>query len=101
MRTTRSLIIFALFGSALFAAAPLTATNTTHIPQQVFAIHMDTAAEEEQEVIVDQGVIASAKSPQIVPSPNEQIQQATILPYRNDGSIYQGVLTFTATKPVD
>jgi hypothetical protein len=101
MRTTRSLIIFALFVSALFAAAPLTATNTTHIPQQVFAIHMDTAAEEEQEVIVDQGVIASAKSPQIVPSPNEQIQQATILPYRNDGSIYQGVLTFTATKPVD
>ena len=61
---------------------------------------MDTAAEE-AEVIVDQGVIASAKSPQILPPPNEQIQQATILPYKDDGSIYTGVLTFTATKPVD
>jgi hypothetical protein len=28
-------------------------------------------------------------------------QSAVILPYRSDGSIYRGVLTFTATKPVE
>jgi hypothetical protein len=33
--------------------------------------------------------------------PNETIQVVTILPFRSDGSIYKGVLTFTATKPVE
>lgn len=111
MQTTRALFVtFALFASTMIVATPLIAmTNTTTnnrtsthflLPQQAFAIHMDTAASEER-IIVHQGIIASAKSPQILPSPNEQIQQATILPYRDDGSMYQGVLTFTSTKPVD
>jgi hypothetical protein len=33
--------------------------------------------------------------------PNETIQVVTILLFRSDGSIYKGVLTFTATKPVE
>jgi hypothetical protein len=33
--------------------------------------------------------------------PYEKIQSIVILPYRNDGSIYSGVLTYIATKPVE
>jgi hypothetical protein len=51
--------------------------------------------------IVHQGIIDSSPSPQIKPRPNEHLQTAVILPYRSDGSIYKGVLTFTATKPVE
>ena len=43
----------------------------------------------------------SSPSPQIKPEANEHLQSAVILPYRSDGSIYSGVLTFTATKPVE
>jgi hypothetical protein len=51
-----------------------------------------------QERIVRQGTITSGP----VPLPGFEGQQsATILPLREDGSIYSGVLTFTATEPVD
>jgi hypothetical protein len=33
--------------------------------------------------------------------PNEQLQTVVTLPFRSDGSIYKGVLTYTATKPVE
>ena len=67
---------------------------------QAFATHMDTATSNET-TIVHQGIVASSPNPQIVPQPNEQHQSVVILPYRIDGSIYKGVLTFTATKPVE
>jgi hypothetical protein len=67
---------------------------------QAFATHMDTANSTET-TIVHQGIAASSPSPLIKPKPNEQIQSVVILPYRIDGSIYKGVLTFTATKPVE
>ncbi len=67
---------------------------------QAFATHMDTATSNEK-TIVHQGIVASSPNPQIVPQPNEQLESAVILPYRIDGSIYKGVLTFTATKPVE
>ena len=38
---------------------------------------------------------------QIHTLPNESIQVVTILPFRTDGSIYEGDLTYTATKPVE
>jgi hypothetical protein len=51
-----------------------------------------------QERIVRQGTITSGP----VPLPGFEGQQsATILPLREEGSIYSGVLTFTATEPVD
>ena len=51
-----------------------------------------------QDRIVRQGTITS----QPVPLPGFEGQQsATILPLREDGSVYSGVLTFTATEPVD
>jgi len=48
--------------------------------------------------IVEQGTVTSSPVP--LPGLEEQ-QRATILPLRQDGSIYTGVLTFTATEPVN
>jgi hypothetical protein len=48
--------------------------------------------------IVEQGTVTSSPVP--IPGLEEQ-QRATILPLRQDGSIYTGVLTFTATEAVD
>ena len=103
----RALVTFSVV--AIIIAAPLLAiTNTVNnnndnnnqFLQQAFANHMDTANSTET-TIVHQGIIASSPSPQIIPRPNEHLQSVVILPYRSDGSIYKGVLTFTATKPVE
>ena len=103
----RALVTFSVV--AIIIAAPLLAiTNTVNnnndnnnqFLQQAFANHMDTANSTETS-IVHQGIIASSPSPQIIPRPNEHLQSVVILPYRSDGSIYKGVLTFTATKPVE
>ena len=61
---------------------------------------MDTANSTEK-TILHQGIIASGKPTQIKTLPNETIEVVTILPFRTDGSIYKGVLTYTATKPVE
>jgi hypothetical protein len=51
-----------------------------------------------QERIVQQGTVTSEP----VPLPGfEGQQRATILPLREDGSVYSGVLTYTATEPVN
>jgi hypothetical protein len=56
------------------------------------------ASGEQQVRIVRQGTITSEP----VPIPGfEGDQRATILPLREDGSIYSGVLTFTASEPVN
>jgi hypothetical protein len=74
--------------------------NIIYNHHQAFATHMDTATSNET-TIVHQGIVASSPSPQIIPRPNEHLQTVVILPYRSDGSIYKGVLSFTATKPVE
>src|SRR6476620_12536364 len=71
--------------------------NNNH---QAFATHMETATSNEK-TVVHQGIIASGPNPQIKPEPNEGRQSVVILPYRSDGSIYKGVLTYTETKPVE
>src|SRR5215469_11160632 len=68
--------------------------------RQAFAIHMNTATSN-QTTIVLQGISASGPSPQVKPKPYEHLLTVPILPYRSDGSIYKGTLTFTATKPVE
>ena len=74
--------------------------NNKQFLQQAYATHMSTATSNET-TVVHQGIIASSPNPQIKPEPNEGRQSAVILPYRMDGSIYRGVLTYTATKPVE
>jgi hypothetical protein len=51
-----------------------------------------------QERIVQQGTVTSAQDP--LPG-HETHQAAEILPLREDGSVYSGVLTFTASEPVE
>ena len=48
--------------------------------------------------IVRQGTVTSSQDP--LPG-HEEHQRATILPLRTDGSVYTGVLTYTATEPVE
>ncbi|MFL6489028.1 MAG: hypothetical protein ACJ70V_05320 [Nitrososphaera sp.] len=48
--------------------------------------------------IIREGTVTSSPNP--LPGMEDQ-QRATILPLRQDGSIYTGVLTYTATEPVD
>ena len=51
-----------------------------------------------QERIVRQGTVTSAPEP--TPG-HEGHQYATVLPLREDGSVYSGVLTYTAAAPVE
>ena len=95
--------LFARFIIAVAIAGPLlgiTSFVSNIHNYEVFATHMDTATSNEK-TIVHQGIVASSPNPQILPHPNKQNQSVVILPYRIDGSIYKGVLTFTATKPVE
>jgi plastocyanin len=57
-----------------------------------------TQQEEAAESIVLQGTVTSSQDP--LPG-HEEHQRATILPFRQDGVIYSGVLTYTATEPVE
>jgi plastocyanin len=54
--------------------------------------------EEEDEEIVSQGTVTSSQDP--LPG-HEEHQRATILPFRQDDVTYSGVLTYTATAPVE
>ena len=96
--------VLVIFIIAIVIGVPLLGitnfVNNIIYNHQAFATHMDTATSNET-TIVHQGIVASSPSPQIKPQPNEQLQSVVILPYRIDGSIYKGVLTFTATKPVE
>jgi hypothetical protein len=102
----RTLVTFAVITGVLTVGALslLAVTNAIHGSDdffaQVFATHMDTATSDEK-TVVHQGIIASSPSPQIIPRPNEHLQTVVVLPYRSDGSIYKGILSFTATKPVE
>jgi hypothetical protein len=55
-------------------------------------VHTD----ESGETLYRQGLVSSFKS-----GPNETSQVAPILPHRSDDKIYSGVLTYSATSPVE
>ena len=93
-------IISVALGVLLIGITNFVNNNIIYNNHQAFATHMETATSNEK-TVVHQGIIASGPNPQIKPEPNEGRQSAVILPYRSDGSIYRGVLTYTATKPVE
>jgi len=66
-------------------------------PEQL-ATNQSVTQQEEGEVMSRQGIVTSSLDP--LPGHEEQ-QRATILPFRQDGAIYSGVLTYTATEPVE
>ena len=93
-------IITIAFGVLLIGITNFVNNNIIYNNHQAFATHMNTATSNEK-TVVHQGIIASGPNPQIKPEPNEGRQSVVILPYRSDGSIYRGVLSYTATKPVE
>ena len=95
--TALVIFIMAVTLGVLLGITNFVNNNNNH---QAFATHMETATSNEK-TVVHQGIIASGPNPQIKPEPNEGRQSVVILPYRMDGSIYKGVLTYTATKPVE
>ncbi|MBV9175904.1 MAG: hypothetical protein JO297_02575 [Nitrososphaeraceae archaeon] len=105
MYIKRVVIIF--FITIAIGSSLLGITNFVNIiyNRQVFATPVDTATTatttSNEKTIVYQGLIASSPSRQVKPLPNEHLQTIVILPFRSDGSIYKGTLTFTATKPVE
>ena len=104
---TKGLVTFVCI-VAIMAIPLLTTTNSSNnsnynnqlFLQQAFATHMNTATSNET-TVVHQGIIASVPSPEVKLQPNEQSQTVIILPYRNDGSIYKGLLTYTTSRPVE
>jgi plastocyanin len=50
------------------------------------------------DTIVRQGTVTSSQDP--LPG-HEEMQMATILPFRQDGTLYSGVITYTTTVPVE
>ena len=101
IKTTFVLFVIGVaFGVPLIGITNFVNNNIIYNNHQAFATHMETATSNEK-TVVHQGIIASGPNPQIKPEPNEGRQSVVILPYRSDGSIYRGVLTYTATKPVE
>jgi plastocyanin len=88
--TTGAASIIVLFDNLPIANAQPSQLPTTSQPA--------TQQEEAAESIVLQGTVTSSQDP--LPG-HEEHQMATILPFRQDGVIYSGVLTYTATEPVE
>lgn len=53
------------------------------------------------ETVAYRGIVSSESLTHTTLPGGEAIQRATILPHREDGALYTGVVTFTATKPVE
>src|SRR5215213_6636654 len=88
MTLTTTVAATVLFDNLLTANAQPQQLNTSQSVTQ----------QQEGVATIHQGTITSSQNP--LPG-HEEEQRATILPFRQDGSIYTGVLTFTATEPVD
>ncbi|MFZ0343552.1 MAG: hypothetical protein WAL24_00195 [Nitrososphaeraceae archaeon] len=90
--------ILAMVG--ILSVDPMTATaqNTTDILTTTKSIHNTTF---HGDTIVHRGIISSEEAAHLVLAPGDETQTARILPHRPDGATYSGILTFTATKPVE
>ena len=84
---TASVASIVLFSNLLVANAQ-PALPTTSQPE----------TQQDEETTIRQGTVTSSQDP--LPG-HEQMQMATILPFREDGTIYSGVLTFTASASVE
>jgi hypothetical protein len=89
-----SSIITIAFSIALFSS--LLMTSVPHIASATLSSVNATGAQPQK--IVQQGVVTSSTDP--LPG-HETHQSAVILRLRNDNSVYDGTLTFTASKPVE
>jgi hypothetical protein len=81
-------------------AQPINNTNTTttEIITTTKNIHNATFP---GQTIVHRGIISSEEPAHLVLQPGEKNHGVEILPHRPDEATYTGILTFTATKPVE
>jgi hypothetical protein len=76
----------------------LSNNETSEILFSSKSIHNTTTAGDK---IVHRGIAYSEVPKFLVPDPGEENQSVEILRHRPDGATYAGILTFTATKPVE
>ena len=107
MRSFQSLLVPAL---TIFVIMSLTTGTATMVlfdnslianaqsPQGITSQPVTQQQQEEEETIIRQGTVTSSQDPLLG---HEEHQMATILPFRPDGTIYEGILTYTATEPVE
>jgi plastocyanin len=98
MSVLTTVVIIALM---IGAAASIIVFNNLLIanaqPEQL-TTNQPLTQQQEEKVTIRQGIVTSS----IDPLPGHEGQQmATVLPFRQDGSMYSGVLTYTATEPVE
>jgi plastocyanin len=86
---TAGSVATAPFGNPLIANAQ---------PSQSFTSEEQLETQQEVDTATRQGTVTSSQDP--LPG-HEGMQMANILPFRGDGSLYSGVLTYTATAPVE
>jgi hypothetical protein len=97
--TYRQLIAFSSIFTIAFAIvlfSSLLMTSATHTASATVSSVNATGAQPQK--IVQQGIVTSSTDP--LPG-HEAHQSAVILRLRNDNSVYDGTLTFTASKPVE
>jgi plastocyanin len=105
MRSFQSLLVLAL---TIFVIMSLTTGTASMVlfdnsllanaqpPQGITS--QPVTQQQEEETIIRQGTVTSSQDPLLG---HEEHQMATILPFRPDGTIYEGILTYTATEPVE
>jgi plastocyanin len=107
MRTFQSLLVSALTIFVIMALTTGTASMVlfdnslianAQSPQGTTSQPVTQQQQEEEETIIRQGTVTSSQDPLLG---HEEHQMATILPFRQDGAIYEGILTYTATEPVE
>lgn len=65
--------------------------------QQAYATHLNSASNKSVgDEIIQQGIVVSQPG-----SNYPNYHTAYILPHRDDGAVYEGIVSFTATEPVD
>jgi plastocyanin len=77
----------------LFDSSPIANSQS---PQSITSQAL--TQQQQEETIIREGTVTSSQDPLLG---HEEHQMATILPFRPDGTIYAGVLTYTATEPVE
>jgi|GEM_PF-1074286 len=106
MRQSRSLLVstvitISILSSVIAASGAIVLFDNLSIanaqPSQPSASEQ-LETQKEVDTIVRQGTVTSSQDP--LPG-HEGMQMATILPFRQDGTVYSGVLTYTSTAPVE
>jgi plastocyanin len=106
MKPFRSLLVSTLITISILSS--LTAGSVATVPfdnppianaqpsQPFTSEQLET--QQEVDTAIRQGTVTSSQDP--LPG-HEGMQMANILPFRQDGTLYSGVLTYTATAPVE